>query len=270
MGSYKLLDTKLPTLQIAKEDKSLVYDYISSGSEGYVYGYNRWIAMKFFLDFESDLNRKLKLEKVEVLAQLKDANFTFPIGFVGYESGFKEGYYMDRVIPYDEENPTVLYAKNNFSTSEVRDILIGGDRALQRVHSEGYFHGDIRDRNVLLDANKTFVFIDTDNGFYKGFDCDYPSHIANSFYTTYWHVLSPSDNDKFMFALLALNTILKGVKFYSHKSAEFYESIIGQLNVSRAVKRELLYIFSPKKDKPYIGPILESIDTEEPLIAIKK
>lgn len=269
MTSLNLSDTDLTTIQIMQEDKGDKYEYIHSGTEGAVYKYDDNTAMKFYLDFESDLKRRLKLEKVELLAKLDDEQATFPKGLVGYESGFKEGYFMRRVEPFDKDNPNIWIIRSLFSTRDIKEILADGELTLQRLHLKGFIHGDIRPNNILLDSKKRAVFIDIDNGMYKGYDYDIPSYVANSFFRTYKTRISPLDNDKYMYALMVMQIIIKELDIGYGQAPEFYESVIGQLNVSREIKQELLYIFSPKKDKPYIGPILEEIDPSEKLLSLK-
>ncbi len=140
---------------------------------------------------------------------------------------------------------------------------------MQRLHSKGFIHGDIRTANILFNSKKKAIFIDTDNGRYGDYDYDLPSNVANSFFETYHERLSPLDNDKYMYALMAMQIFIKELNFERSNTSEFYESVINRLNVSNAVKRELLYIFSPKKDKPYIGPILEEINPDEKLLSLK-
>lgn len=269
MTSLYLGDTTLPTIEIKKRDLKRKYEFISSGSEGYVYSYDSQHVVKMFREFECDLNRRLKFEKVELLAELDDEQATFPKGLVGYESGFKEGYFMRRVVPYNEKRSSIYEIKWRFSSQDIKSILMDGDLALQRLHGKGFIHGDIRTENVLLNSEKRAVFIDTDNGLYKGYDYDIPSYVANSFSATYGVRINPLDNDKYAYALMVMQIIIKETYFESHMSPEFYEEIIKRLNVSEAVKKELSYIFSPKKDKPYIGPILEEIDPSEKLLSLK-
>lgn len=268
MTSFKLCDTKLPTIQIKKSDKGDAYQYIKSGDEGVVYKYDESTAMKFFLDFDSDI-RRLKLEKVEILAQLDEEQATFPLGFVGYESGFKEGYFMRRIEPYDKYEPRISVIRKRFSLKEVSRILVDGDLALQRLHAKGFIHGDIREGNILLNSKKRAVFIDTDSGKYGDYDFSFVSYVAQSFFKTYHTRLNPLDNDKYMYALMVMRIIMSGLDFESNRPPEFYKYVIERLNVSKEIKKELLYIFSPKKDKPYIGPILEEINPNGKLLSLK-
>ena len=59
---------------------------------------------------------------------------------------------------------------------------------------------------------------------------------------------------------MVLNILTHDERFNYCSSKEQLSAAIKQLRVEKEVLKELEYIFSPKLDKPYLGPILEKVN----------
>ncbi len=263
-----LKNSKVPTLEVDKFRKEFLYDYQGSGSEGYVYGYDKKTAFKIFFPFTSLQKRILKLRKIELMCSLKDESFAFPQGFTGFQDGFKEGYFMPR-IHKNEQYPTFAEARTDDDQTERISLIMKGDAAVQRTHRKGVIIGDIKENNILIDREWNPVFVDTDNYVYGDYGFDLKFERASWPVKLYKKPFSPMDRDKFLYALVSIKCLLRDVHIIEYESPEFFRELISALNVSKEVKNGLTAIFSDSKGKPYIGSILEEIDSNTRLLSMK-
>ena len=135
------------------------------------------------------------------------------------------------------------------------EYFIKADEAMQRIHKLGIAIGDIRENNILIDKNDNPVFIDTDN--YSYFDSKYNfDDIRLHWLEMIYHKkFSKMDIDKYLYALMIMDTFSYYANLYEMQSDEFFEDYISLLNVDNETKEGLRLIFSDSHDKPYIRQI---------------
>ena len=258
-----LYNTDLPTLMIKKNNN---YNKIGLGAEGTVYKYNTQLALKFFNFFKDRNSYMKKFEKIELLSKLKDPNACFPIGLVGYEDEKKEGYFYEFIdTTYGYKNFELLNFLNDLK--QVLEFVIEADLAIQRFHKMGIILGDIKGDNIMINNNNDVKFIDTDNWMYNGYEFDLIPGRATWLSDTFKKEFSSIDNDKFVFAIMAVQYFVEGSIIRLHKSDNYFKNLIKFMNVSEYAKDGLRLIFSDAKDKPYIGPILKEINPHEKILS---
>ncbi len=85
--------------------------------------------------------------------------------------------------------------------------------------------------------------------------------------STFGKEFSPLDNDRFVFAMMAIQFFVNGSVIRLHSSDAYFKRLIALMNVSQEVKDGLRLIFSDADDKPYIGPILQMINPEQKILS---
>lgn len=260
-----LYDTSLPTLVVDKEKRYKEYPQKGFGDEGLVFQYDDKTAFKTF-DFISDkdvLTRKFS--KIELLGHLTDPAACFPIGLVGYEDRKKEGYYYDLVNPLKgcKDFEYLQFLKD---IRRLIEYIIKADEAIQRFHKMDIILGDIKENNIMIDCNGNVKFVDTDNWMYKDYGFDTPPGRAGWLKATFGKEFSLVDNDRFVFAMMAIQFFVNGSVIRLHSSDNYFKRLIALMDVSQEVKDGLRLIFSDAPDKPYIGPIMKKIDPEQKIL----
>lgn len=252
----------LPMIIIEKEKCGKKYKFIGSGSEGDVYRYHNY-ALKMFPLFPHLERLPQKFEKIELLAQLHDDAACFPKGFVGYSDDKVEGYYYDFINPkWELENfADLLYLKD---IRKKLQYITEADEALQRFHKMGIILGDIKEDNIMIDEKENIKFIDTDNWMYGGYGFDIVPIRSKWLQELYGKEYSLQDNDKFAFAMMAIQ-ILLNISFSNlmNISDKYFQYMIHLLDVKKETKEILRMIFSDSSDKPYIGDVLKQTNIEE-------
>lgn len=260
-----IYDTSLPIKVIDEKDVMRLhskYPCLGSGEEGSVYKYDKKTAIKVFETFEAREKLKGKFVKIEDLARLKDENFCFPKGLVGYLNLKKEGYYMDLV----NLNPSCHDFSRLDSLRDMKKVLeyiIAADKAIQRIHKKGIILGDIRDDHILIDKTSTIKFVDTDNYKYSDYGYDLVPGRANWFYHTYGKHTSDTDNDIFVFTIMALQHFVHGTIIKMQKNDNYFRELINSLDVNEEVKDGLRLILSDAQNKPYLGKVLKKVKEDE-------
>ncbi len=261
-----LYNTSLPTLIIERKKRYKEYPQIGFGVEASIHKYSEQIAFKTF-DFIRDKEKlPKKFEKIELLGQLTDPAACFPIGLIGYEDKKKEGYYCDLVKPL-KNYKDFDYLQFLKDMRQLLGYIIQADEAIQRFHKMGLILGDIKGDNIMLDCNGNVKFVDTDNWMYNDYGFDvYPSRIdwLNS---TFNKKFSLIDNDRFVFAMMAIQFFVDSSIIRLHRSDNYFKKLIELMDVSQEVKEGLRLIFSDANEKPYIGPILKKINPEQKIIS---
>ena len=260
-----IYNTGLPIKVIDEKDLSIFvnkYPQLGNGEEGLVFRYDRKTAIKVFECFEEREKLKNKFAKIEELARLKDENFCFPKGLVGYLNLKKEGYFMDLVNPnpgcYDFSRLDRLK-----DMKKVLEYIITADKAIQRIHKKGLILGDIRDDHILIDKSNTIKFVDTDNYMYLDYYYDLVPGRASWLYHTYGKKPSAVDNDIFVFTIMALQHIVSGTIIKMQRNDNYFKELINSLDVNKEVKEGLRLILSDAEDKPYLGKVLKKISENE-------
>lgn len=261
-----LYNTALPTLIIEKEKRHKEYPQIGFGDEGSIHKYNEQIAFKTF-DFIRDKEKlPRKFEKIELLGQLSDVAACFPIGLVGYEDKRKEGYYYDLVKPL-KNYKDFDYLQFLKDMRQLLEYIIQADEAIQRFHKMGLILGDIKGDNIMLDCNGNVRFVDTDNWMYNDYGFDVHPGRADWLNDTFNKKFSLIDNDRFVFAMMAIQYFIDGDIIRLYHSDVYFKKLIEFMDVSQEVKDGLRLIFSDANEKPYIGPILKKINPEQKIIS---
>lgn len=261
-----LYNTHLPILIIEKIKKYKEYPQIGFGDEASVHKYNNQIAFKTF-DFIQDKDKlPRKFEKIELLGQLHDPAACFPIGLVGYEDKKKEGYYCDLVNPL-KKYKDFEYLQYLKDMRQLLGYIIQADEAIQRFHKIGLILGDIKSNNIMIDSNGNVKFCDTDNWMFNGYGFDVNPDRVNWLNETFNKKFSLIDNDRFVFAMMAIQYFVDGSVISIHKSDEYFKKMIELMDVSQEVKDGLRLIFSDAIEKPYVGPILKKINPEQKILS---
>ena len=261
-----LYNTALPTLIIEEEKRYKEYPQIGFGDEASIHKYNEQIAFKTF-DFMRDKEKlPRKFEKIELLGQLSDVAACFPIGLVGYEDKKKEGYYYNLVNPL-KNYKDFDYLQFLKDTRQLLGYIIQADEAIQRFHKMGIILGDIKGDNIMLDCNGNVRFVDTDNWMYNDYGFDVYPGRADWLSDTFNKKFSLIDNDRFVFAMMAIQYFIDGDIIRLHHSDVYFKKLIEFMDVSQEVKDGLRLIFSDANEKPYIGPILKKINPEQKIIS---
>lgn len=261
-----LYNTTLPTLLIEEEKCYREYPQIGFGCEASIHKYNEQIAFKTFEFIKDKEKLPRKFEKIELLGHLYDESACFPIGLVGYEDNKKEGYYCDLVNPL-KNYKDFDYLQCLKDTKQLLGYIIQADEAIQRFHKMGLILGDIKGDNIMIDCNGNVKFVDTDNWMYNDYGFDlYPSR-ANWLSNTFNKSFSLIDNDRFVFAMMAIQYFVDGDIIELHHSDVYFKKLIESMDVSQEVKDGLRLIFSDAKEKPYVGPLLKKINPEQEIIS---
>jgi len=255
----------METLKVEEKD---LKDKIGSGMEGYVYSYKGKYAVKIFRKFQwnfggrtiEKLNRKMA--KVGAMMSLKDPGAAFPLGFAELPNDDDIAYYMKKVYspsfdPYTKNLSDLWYEEYD---EKVECIILKADETLQRIHKLGVAIGDIKETNILLEGDTEPVYVDLDNAVYQDYPFDtYPiraSYLRNLFggrETAY------QDNDKLVFALLALYMKTKDGRFFRANDRTGIRHAINHLEPDKEAKEILNCIFSDAENKPYIGSVFSRI-----------
>ena len=235
------------------------YEQIGCGSEGTVHKYNNKIAFKIFSPFANKDKLQKKFIKLEALSNLKDNNFVFPQGYVLDKEDEIIGYYMN-LIKSDKDYNDIKELKD---IRKVLELIIKADTAIQRIHQKHVYLGDIRGDNILIDNKNNPMFIDTDNFYYKNYDFDLKSWNTTWLNRTYNEDYSLKDIDIYTYAIRSIQFILDtyncNIEVKKYNNDEYFKKLIDLMYVDDEIKDELRTIFSNKKNKPYIGPILKKI-----------
>ena len=260
-----IYNTGLPIMVIDEKKKYSKYPQIGFGEEGSIHKYNNKRVIKTFDYFIEREKLTRKFEKIEEMARIKDKAFCFPKGLVGYLDLKKEGYFMDLVEPMEKcKNFSEL--NNLKDMKKVLEYILMADRAIERIHKKGIIIGDIKDDNIMINKCGEIKFIDTDNYAYGDYDFDLLPCRSEWFYETFVKKCSRIDNDKFVFATMAIYHLFNG-KIKIYPSSDYFKKLIKYLDVSSEVKEGLRIILSDAKDKPYVGKVLKKINVEERLIS---
>lgn len=261
----ELYNTSLPTLEVEKEKCGKDYPQIGHGCEAVIYRYNEEIALKDFKFITDKKKLMRKFEKIELLGKLHDPSACFPTGIFGYTNKKKEGYFLDLVpyFPKCKDFEALQFLKD---TKKLIEYIIQADQAIQRFHKVGIILGDIKENNIMIDENGFVKFVDTDNWNYDGYDFDIEPCRASWLKNTFQKDFSPLDNDRFVFAMMAIQYFVDGSVIRLHKSDVYFKTMIELMNVSQEVKDGLRLIFSDAFNKPYIGSILTKIDPNQKIL----
>ena len=271
-------DCNIPYVCVKPGSLNDKFEYLGDGSEGIVYKYDDYTAIKMF----NPKRFPNKLNKVMELYNLKDDNFCFPKGVVFTKRDDLVGIKLDLINKSKEYESFLELFLNHIPNGTVDietvyKILFKIDSAIRRIHKLEYRIGDLRPKNIMLNENNEPIFIDTDGGSYKdyGYDINSPrSHWANRVYKK---VFSKEDSDKYVWALIFLESLLtynnfnkKCIPFLAielYQNKDILDDFISDLSIPKWMKNDLKVIFSDSDDKPYIGDIFENYNCEEPIMS---
>lgn len=258
-------NTSLPVLIIDEKKRYKEYPQIGYGDEASVHKYNESLAFKVFTFTQDNTKLPRKYEKIELIGKIQDESACFPIGLVGYEDELKEGYYCD-LVQYQPECKDFTKLKSLNDMKKILNCVIQADEAIRRFHQRGFILGDIKENNIMIDINDKVKFVDTDNWMYGDYGFDLTPDRSNWLTRTYKKEFSPLDNDRFVFTLMALQLFIDNTYIRLHRNDRYFEKLIEYMDVSSEVKDGLRLILSDAHNKPYVGPILEKINPEQPLV----
>ena len=253
-------------IKVIDENKlGVAYPEISFGEEGTVYKYDKHIAMKIFSHFEDQEVINKKFEKIEELGQMKDKEFCFPKGIIGFMDLKKEGYGMELVVPNKKcANFNELHKLANPEAE--MDYLLRGDRAIARIHKRNIVIGDVRFDHILINKDGEIRFCDTDNYQTANYDFDLIPNRSKWLLNMYHQKYSGIDNDIFVYTLLVLKHLIPEIKFNNRLDVEHIKKIIKLLDTDNEVKEGLSLILSDAPYKPYLTKVLKKINPNKPLI----
>lgn len=243
-----LFDTRLPVLKV---NKNKIGRCLGIGNEGEVYRYGEYAIKKIY---HKNLDKNRKIERLGVLS---DKNFLFPLGFFGYESLYQEGYYMEEVHFGEELRDFDDLVLLNDIKRKLK-IIKEADNAIRRAHESGIIIGDIKGDNILIDEDDNPRFGDTDNYKVGEYDFDLAPKCKDWLSYAYGTKENLLESDKFVWAILVLETIFKVGDLYNQHSTVYLGEIIRVLDVSKETREILNTIFSDTENRPYIGEIIDS------------
>ena len=250
------------TLVINESDLYKKYPEIGRGDEGIVFNYNDQYAMKIFTYYRysetvSKLDRKLL--KIQAMMSLEDPNCAFPLRFVSTDGRKIDGC-LTKLIQSRGDLKDFTDLKDLRDLRRVVSYLQEGDKALQRLHQKGIVIGDLKGNNILIDEENKPVYTDSDNFAYKEHRFDLIPSRAGCLYSLYGgSSLRFVDNDKLLYAIMALYYITKDRNFDFIGPREAIDYALSKLKVDKETQEVLRCIFSDAGDKPYIGPVLSKI-----------
>lgn len=250
-------NTNLSTIIVSKPMLFHLHKRLGEGSEGIVFKYNKDIVFKIFFN-----EKTTKYKKIELLGQIEESNFNFPLGLVGFRDKSKAGIYLKLIeTKCKYKNFDDLYKlKDN---RKIIEYLLKAEEAIMRIHKKNIIIGDIKGNNILIDSEDNPVFIDTDNYAIGEYEFDIIPDVTMYYNNVYINEITPKNNDKYIFAIMALQYFVKYTKLCNQCSPEFFKKFIKGLRVSESSKELLKNIFSDSEDKPYISEMLKDIDPDE-------
>lgn len=251
---------------IVKRDNLRKYKLLGCGGEGDVYQYNRKTAIKLFEPFSHRERLPQKYQKIEKMTELEDPSFCFPKGFVRYEDGSLQGYYMDRVISDDEYQDFDDF-RICIDRNRVFKTLDKAGKAIKRIHSKNVIIGDLRPFNILVDQNGNPIFVDTDNYAYDGYGFDIVGCEMGLYERLYRKKISRIDNDRFLYCLLCLMYFGLDYKIYSRRDIAYYQKMIAIMKADKEVKELIWEILSDSSNKPYFDDVLKMLDPNKELFS---
>ncbi len=150
---------------------------------------------------------------------------------------------------------------------KVLEYLIMADKAIERIHKKGIIIGDIKDENILIDKSGNIKFVDTDN--YKYLDYDYDLLPSRSKWLKYLYNkdITDIDNEKFVYTILALDSLVKGISVKRNRNVNFLNKLIDYLDVSNEVKDGFRILLSDAPNKPYVSKVLKKIEPTDEIIS---
>ena len=258
--------TNLPVIIVNEKELTHKHPLLGMGAEGYVYKYDDNYAIKIFreMDFNYGYKEIQKMAKIAKLSELKDESFCFPIGLVGFEDYSKHGYYM-KYIKAHPDHKGFDYFKSVNDNEILLEVLMKANDALERIHKKGVIIGDLRASNIIIDTNNNPIYIDTDNYMYSNFIFDLTPNRANTLEDIYGAYPNLEDNDKLLFAIMALEALTGDSGFNIHQSKEGFDFLIKELKIDKETREIIEAIFSDSENKPYMGPALKRINPKQKL-----
>lgn len=234
---------------------------LGRGDEGSVFNYRDRYAIKIFTRYKA-LDSKVKLErklrKISAMFEQDDPNVAFPMGYVSSNGREIDGYYT-RLVAGER------HLKDFDDVAKLRDIrkqillLKKGEEVLKRLHKQDIILGDIKEDNILLDGNENPVYIDTDNYKYKKHFFDLIPTRAGVLYQQFGGPLNYEDNDKLLYAIMALHMLTRDKRFSHRALAQDIQEAAREAATDRESREALEIIFSDATDKPYVGSVLEKV-----------
>lgn len=260
INERKLSDDSFNSIIVNKCDLDKLYPLIGCGVEGCVYNYRDIYALKHLslfriLERYYNINIGRKFQKIVEMSHLSDDNFCFPIGLLGFEDLFMEGYYMRLVKCSNNFHDFSALGSLN-DKSKVIDYLVDADLAIKKAHSLGLRIGDIREENILIGDDGKAYFTDTDNYVYQDFDFDLFPSRASTMRRIYGGDFDLADNDRFVYTLMALK-ILTGINIFLSRQIDdtLLSELIKQLDFDKETKEGLRLILSDSSNKPYFSDV---------------
>ena len=246
-------------IQIKKKELNKKYPEIDRGEEGIVYNYKNLYAFKILYSIKSFQARKAKIQD---LMKIEDEEFCFPIGFLEYLTLGTQGHYVN----FLDESYISLYKKLsvNSSISQKLNILIQIDEAIERIHKKGIIIGDVNPQNIMINEERKIKFIDTDSYIYGDYPIDFNYRTIETYFSQFGRNNSLIDCDKYWLGALAIAYLVSNENFIRCPFLSLLE--ISKKNFSKEVMDGLNLIFSDATNKPYIGPILKKMNSEQSLI----
>jgi len=250
-------------LIIKEEDLNTLYPLIGYGDEGYVYNYNNEYAIKIFTYCKRKENYnklKRKIAKLKDMLNEHDPNCAFPLGFVSFDGTSIDGYYT-QLVKHRRQIKDIEDIELLRDPAKEIEYLVKADEVLQRLHQKQFIVGDVKQDNILIDRQGNTIYIDTDNYKYKYHTFDLVPDRAGLFYNLYGGTVASKDNDILVFTIMSLYLLTGNEKFstYTHQKEIFTEAL-REIRLHPEERKELEYIFSQGRDKPYLGPILQKVN----------
>ena len=143
------------------DDKFLKQNPLAEGGEGIIYEYQNQIIKIY----KSNIDKKEKLEKINLLMSKTLPNNVIVPKDVVYNKNKPIGYLMDKVE--GEEFKRLSNKKylqtNNIKSKDILKMLVDIKDTIIKLHNQNIFISDLNDCNILFDKNFNVFFIDCDS-----------------------------------------------------------------------------------------------------------
>lgn len=248
------------------KDKFKKYPQKGYGDEGAIYQINEGTVAKTF-DFTNKIVLPNKFNKIKLLSLEKTFGIVLPKKIVINEFGEDVGYTMD-LIKTDGKIKSFndLDGYSKYSLALKIKYLLRLENIIKRAHEKGIIIVDISRNNLLIDDNDEINIIDVDN-FQVG---EYKADIVSLFPKHYQIRVSniiDGNTDKYTFGIFVLELLTKGALIFPHLAAnrddDYLYRFVDALDVQNEVKNAFKELFSDKREKEYIGEVLQSLSNEE-------
>ena len=235
---------------------------IGKGYEGVVYNYDDNTVVKIINRFNNN-----KINKIELLHELKLDNFVFPDKLVTLENGKPIGYTMEKVITNDLHD-LARNLNSKITLDKKIKYLKNLENNLKKAHQIGMTIVDLNFTNFLVNEKDEIIMIDSDNFTYKDYKTDNFPTLYSYLYRIKVSDKVDANMDKFSFTMKLLEylcdeSILQFDLVNYHPYRKDLEKFVKRLDIPLDVKSLILHNISEDTNKLYLGNALNKLSSSK-------